>query len=85
MRGPRAPAGTPAVAAPARRRLSLGPKAAGAQWRKAAVGGARAALRPEHRRRPIAFFPAALLLGSTGSWFALIGWGGRRPAPSLIG
>lgn len=76
---------------PARRPLSLGPKAAGAQGREeaaaaaAAAGGALATPRPQSRRSPIASFLAALLLGSPGSWFALIGRGGRRPAPSLIG
>lgn len=49
------------------------------------MGGVRATLRPERRRRPIAFFLAPRLPGSPGSWFALIGCGGRRPAPSLIG
>lgn len=51
----------------------------------AAAGGALATPRPQRRRGPIASFLVALLLGSPGSWFALIGRGGRRPAPSLIG
>lgn len=41
--------------------------------RKAAVGGAPATLRPERRHRPIAFRQVAVLLGSPGSWLALIG------------
>lgn len=81
MRGPPAPAGAHAETAPARRPLLLRPKAAGAPRKKAAVGGARAGLRPERRHRPITFFLATFLLGSPGSWFALIGCGGRCPRP----
>lgn len=41
--------------------------------------------RPGRRSRPIAFPLASERPGSPGSWLALIGCGGRRPAPPLIG
>lgn len=57
-------------------------------WRPAAENSGGRGPRTPHlgrRRRPIAFFLATERPSSPGSWLALIGYGGWRPAPPLIG